>query len=93
MFYSPFSIISMLIGVFFLIYLWLPLFFIFVGFAIVYIICSYIFAKITGKPVSSVKIVKIYRTGDMYNPQDTPSHQRIDNNDDIIDSTTADKDK
>ncbi len=90
-YYSPFSIISMLIGMFFLIYLWLPLFFIFLGIAIIYILFSFIYAKITGQPTSSVKIVKIYRTGDTYN--DDTYHQQIDNNDEIIDSTTADKDK
>ena len=87
-----FSLLSFIVGMFLLIYLWLPLLVIlFIGF-FVYIIVILIIARISGKsPNFNIKIVNIKRTQDPFEQTFT----RTDNNDNIdyIDSTTVEKEE
>lgn len=83
---SPFSLISILVGLFLLIYLWLPLFIIvFIG-LVIFVVINYIIAKFTGNSSNvNVKIIRI---------RPTQTNKKHDSSKpiDYIDSTTADKD-
>ena len=86
------SFLSLIVGIFLLIYFWIPLLVIlFVGFFI-YVIVILIMARISGKsPNFNIKVVNIKRTQDPFEQTFT----RTDNNDNIdyIDSTTVEKEE
>jgi len=87
---SIFSFLSLIIGMFLLIYLWLPLFIILLVGSFIYIIVSLIIARISGKsPNFNIKIINIKRS------QDPFEHTYKDHTDhvDYIDSTTVEKEE
>ena len=89
---SIFSFLSLIFGMFLLIYLWLPLFIILLVGAFIYIIVILIIARISGKsPNFNIKVVNIKRSQDPF--QQNPFEQtntRTDNID-YIDTTTVEK--
>lgn len=86
--FSPFSILSLIVGLFFLFYLWLPLFFLILLGGLAYFLIAFLFAKITGKPFTqgNIKIVNIRR-------YQHPPTQNPTTHVDYIDTTTADKEE
>ncbi|MGL4388383.1 MAG: hypothetical protein ACRCTJ_03205 [Brevinema sp.] len=84
------SIISSMIVLFLLFYFVLPIFLIFLAVGIIYLVFSFLWFLVTGRK-PNIKVVKV-KTYSNYQPykKDSSNHNSLDQ--DIIETTTADKD-
>lgn len=86
---SVLSFLSFIIGIFLLIYFWIPLLIILLAGAFIYIITILVMARISGKsPNFNIKVVNIKRSQDPFKQTNT----RTDNID-YIDTTTVEKEE
>ena len=88
------SFLSLIVGIFLLIYFWIPLLVIlFVGFFI-YVIVILIMARISGKsPNFNIKVVNIKRSQDPSEQNPFEQTNTRTDNIDYIDSTTVEKEE
>jgi hypothetical protein len=84
--FGIFSLLSFLVGIFFLFYFFLPVFMVIVVIGFVSFGIMWLIAKITGKnPAGSFIHVRTYKTGDRQNPP--PQSNNID----FIETTLVEK--